>query len=355
QLAGQTLRDAFEPAVADVLEPLFAQALTGHEAFGQLRYVLAEVAADTTDAPASTPDKAALRQAGLLNPNKNTLDDSTQPDPARYYSIRAVPILDVRGKVEAGMALLQDITERRRIEQQIADSLSEKEVLLQEVHHRVKNNLQIISSLLSLQSKRVADDKVLNVLQDSQERVQAMALVHERLYQSDDLGYIDFAAYLAELAANAQTMYRASHVDLIFDTEAIFLTVEQAIPCGLISNELLSNVFKYAFTSTASAHVTDAQPRVWIQLTRDAVYAEQITLSVRDNGVGFPKDFKLEHTNSLGYRIVTLLSRQLDAELELANETNPAGARTSLSFRIDSRQDDDLLDSSLDGSDIILE
>ncbi|MEM6428228.1 MAG: chemotaxis protein CheB, partial [Deinococcota bacterium] len=120
QLAGQTLRDAFEPAVADVLEPLFAQALAGHEAFGQLRYVLTEVAADTTDAPSSTPDKAALRQTGLLNPNNNILDDSTQPDPARYYSIRAVPILDVRGKVEAGMALLQDITERRRIEQQIA-------------------------------------------------------------------------------------------------------------------------------------------------------------------------------------------------------------------------------------------
>jgi PAS domain S-box-containing protein len=358
-VAGQTLRDAFEPAIADVLEPLFAQALVGREASGELRYILPDpilpdpILLDQVSSDHALPNQnASDRDALDQSAPTSSVDAPTSPvaepaDLARYYSIRAVPIIDMRGNVEAGMVLLQDVTERKHIEQQIADSLSEKEVLLQEVHHRVKNNLQIISSLLSLQSKRVSDDKVLNVLQDSQERVQAMALVHERLYQSDDLGYIDFAAYLAELAASAQKMYRATHVELIFETEPIHLTVEQAIPCGLISTELLSNVFKYAFADNTPDHT---RPRVWIRLLRDAVYAEQVVLSVRDNGIGFPEEFTLEHANSLGYRIVTLLSRQLDAELEVGNETDPPGACTRLSFRIDN-QDDDLLDSS----DIILE
>ena len=221
--------------------------------------------------------------------------------------------------------LLQDITERKLIEQQIAASLSEKEVLLQEVHHRVKNNMQIISSLLSLQSKRITDENVLSALQDSQERVQAMALVHERLYQSDDLGYIDFAGYLTELAKSTRGIYEANDIELVFNTDFVYLTIEQAIPCGLISNELLSNAFKYAFKDVTAG-------TLWVELKHDPQDDDKVILTVRDNGVGFSDGFTPEGSESLGYRIVSLLSRQLEADLTVGNADDPFGAVTTLSF-----------------------
>jgi two-component system CheB/CheR fusion protein len=306
-LEGQAILEAFADTLAGALEPLCRQALAGQEASSELRYPV--LSSHTTN--------------HTTNPSDGANDD------VRYFSLRAVPIFGSgNAQVEAGMVLLQDITERKLIEQQIAASLSEKEVLLQEVHHRVKNNMQIISSLLSLQSKRITDDNVLSALQDSQERVQAMALVHERLYQSDDLGYIDFAGYLTELANSARAIYEASDINLEFNTDPVYLTIEQAIPCGLISNELLSNAFKYAFKGRDAG-------KLWIDLKQDFDSDdERVILSVRDNGVGFPAGFTPEGSESLGYRIVSLLSRQLEAELTVGNTEKPAGAMTTLSFNV---------------------
>ncbi len=220
-------------------------------------------------------------------------------------------IKDPKGGSQGSMGVSRDITERKKIEQQIKDSLKEKEVLLQEVHHRVKNNLQVISSILSLQSNYVKDEKTLEILDESQNRIKSMSYIHETLYQTTDFASIEFSNYLNTLASNLIHSYSYSTgiISLIPDYDEIYLTIDQAIPCGLIVNELVSNAMKYAFGEGAG--------KIFLSIKEKK---GKISLRVADNGIGLPKDFKYEESDSLGMQLVYSLIDQLDASVELSAE-----------------------------------
>ena len=234
-------------------------------------------------------------------------------------------------------------------EEQIKASLREKEVLLKEIHHRVKNNLQVVSSLLYLQSETVADPAVLNMFQDSQHRVRSMALVHERLYQAKDLSRIDFSDYVSDLANHLLSSYSVSadRVKLELEADSVALDVDTAVPCGLIINELVSNSLKHAFpahsaTKIGGQELADGQDReaqqnptasspgkIRIQLRLEA--GGHLQLLVSDNGVGVPADFDIENTESLGLLLVNSLVRQLRGTLELSTAE---GTEFKIRFRL---------------------
>ncbi len=207
--------------------------------------------------------------------------------------------------------------ERARGEQQIARSLIEKETLLKEVHHRVKNNMQVISSLLRLQTQSIESEAALDVFREGQQRVEAMALVHEKLYGSEDLSRVDFADYLRDLASKLTSTYVAhgSLVSLEVDADDLFLGVDKAIPCGLIVNELVSNALKYAFPDGRSGVV---------RLSLDADADDGVTMTVADTGVGLPDGLDIENASSLGLRLVTILVEQIGGRLEIVRSPSTA-------------------------------
>jgi PAS domain S-box-containing protein len=219
-------------------------------------------------------------------------------------------LLRKRGRVVGVVGVMRDITERKRAEEQIKASLREKEVLLKEIHHRVKNNLQVISSLLYLQSKNIEDREILEMFQDSQSRVRSMSLVHERLYQSQDLARIDFGEYIRNLANYLLGSYGADAnvIQLKIHVDDVFLGVDTAITCGLIINELVSNCLKYAFPDGQAGEIC-------IELRSDD--ESQFTLIVSDNGGGLPESLDFRDTRSLGLQLVNTLVDQLGGAIEL--------------------------------------
>lgn len=226
-----------------------------------------------------------------------------------YYSVK-FPLCDGSGKPYAICGISTDVSDRIRAEALIKASLREKEVLLQEIHHRVKNNLQIVSSLLQMQFRRTQDREAALVLQDSKNRIASIALVHEKLYRSDDLANIDFAQYIPDLTIHLFDSYKVSPdlITLYTKIDKIFLEVETAIPCGLIINELVSNSLKYAFPNSRQGEI-----KVEFKANSD----NTLMLIVRDNGIGIPKEFDIEATTSLGLTLVQGLIEQLDGTLEL--------------------------------------
>lgn len=223
------------------------------------------------------------------------------------------------------LALEKEITERTQAEAKLKASLQEKEVLLKEVHHRVKNNLQIVSSLLKLQSSYLDNPDVLVPLNDSYDRVRSMALIHEKLYQSEDLARIEASDYIQNLANNLFASYRIlpDDITLITEVEGVLLDVDTAIPCGLIINELLTNSIKYAFpTLTGSREESDPQGEqrneILIQFYCQA--NNRLVLRLQDNGTGLPPDFRIRETESLGLQLVYNLTQQLEGDLEIDTE-----------------------------------
>ncbi|MDR3577554.1 MAG: histidine kinase dimerization/phosphoacceptor domain -containing protein [Anaerolineaceae bacterium] len=216
----------------------------------------------------------------------------------------------------------KEIIERTQTEARIKEALNEKDVLLKEVHHRVKNNLQVISSLLNLQAAQISDSKTVDALQESQNRVRSMALIHEKLYQSNDLARIDFASYLQSLVASLAQTYHINSGKMAIEVhcEKISLNIDTAIPCGLIVNELVSNSFKYAFPADLSGSII-----VTCQLTRD----ERYSLVVSDNGVGLPAQFDVTSSPSLGLKLVTSLVKQIEGNLIVEGKN---GARYEILF-----------------------
>jgi two-component sensor histidine kinase len=206
---------------------------------------------------------------------------------------------------------------RKKVEAQIKAQLQEKDVLLKEVHHRVKNNMQVISSLLNLQSRRVKDPAVSEMFKESQGRIRSMALVHERLYQSNDLSRIEFSEYLRNLATHLFHSYQAdsSRLRLKIDAEEVFLNINTAIPCGLIVNELVSNALKHAFPDGR---------RGQLEIDLHRVAGDGYLLRVRDDGVGFPEKLDFRKTESLGMQIVNTLVDQVDGRMELYREKGTA-------------------------------
>lgn len=207
----------------------------------------------------------------------------------------------------------RDITARKQAEEHLKSSLKEKEVLLKEIHHRVKNNLQIISSLLNLQSGYIQDGEAGAMFKESRNRVKSMALIHERLYQSKDLARIDIADYVRNLTTHLFRSYgaKARAVSLEIDVENILLDIDTAMPCGLIINELVTNSLKHAFPPGTSG-------KIRIGLHRDN--HDGLALSVSDNGVGLTPDFDFQQTESLGLQLVNTLTEQLQGQIEIARD-----------------------------------
>ena len=203
-----------------------------------------------------------------------------------------------------------ELVERVRAEAQIKASLEEKEALLKEIHHRVKNNLQVISSILNMQSRYMRDEQAIEQLMESRNRVYSMALVHESLYQSESLAQVNVATYVRNLVANLSQSYGVSSqaIELEIDINDIFLQINQAIPCGLIINELVSNAMKHAFQGREKGK---------IRIEICAPGSDQLALIVGDDGVGLPQDRWDGTTQTLGLRLVNILTKQLDAEMEL--------------------------------------
>lgn len=210
---------------------------------------------------------------------------------------------------QANLFLKEEISQKVAAEEQLQASLNEKMTLLKEVHHRVKNNLQIIVSLLNLQSQYITDESVLAVIRESQNRVRAMALVHEKLYQTRDISKIDLGEYIRFLAESLFQSYgaRSRKIGLNTDIKEIHVDINTAIPFGLIMNELISNSLKYAFPEGMEGKL-----EITITTTN-----ELINVVCRDNGVGIPADLDWRNTQSLGLRLVNSLVEQLNGTIDL--------------------------------------
>lgn len=231
-------------------------------------------------------------------------------DDYKWYNTYIVKGKDPENKVV--IEIDEDINEKKLASEKLKEALSEKDTLLKEVHHRVKNNFQVISSLLKLQSRKVADPGMKSILDESQSRIILMANIHEMLYKSQNLSHIDFGGNVKELLRRLVDLYGGNSRSVKFNvvTNDIDLSVDKAIPCSLIVNELVSNSLKYAFKSWDNAQIE-------ISLSKES---DKYTLIISDNGTGFPDGFDHSRSESLGLLIVNTLAAQIDAEITSYND-----------------------------------
>jgi two-component sensor histidine kinase len=249
-------------------------------------------------------------------PAKVYIDDKF----ANYYENRVFRLQN--GEL---VAIYDDVSTQKRAEEQIQASLKEKEILLQEIHHRVKNNMTVIASLLDLQMNNTDNNIAKEALQDSQNRVQSMSMIHETLYRSDNLSAIDLKMYLTELGKNIIQNYSMGNaVQFKVEAEKIMISLKQASPIGLIINELIANCLKYAFPGDRMGE---------IGLSLKAIKENGIEIAVSDNGVGIPDDFDLKTADSLGLKLVKLLAEdQLDGSIDMESNN---GTKFTIKFNIE--------------------
>lgn len=243
----------------------------------------------------------------------------------RWASSTLTPILDDSGKLRNIVVIDTDITLRKQMEEQIRAALEEKGVLLREIHHRVKNNLQIIISLFNLQTSYVDDDNAYKALKEGQDRIKSMALIHERFYQADGLSRIDFDDYVRRLAENLMQSFRVPQgkVVLRIDAERISLDIDTAVPCGLIINEIVSNSLKHAFKG-------DRKGEIYIELKQTST--DHFCLRIGDNGSGMPEGFDPANLDTLGFQLIQALTDQLEGKMEV--QTNPGkGVVYTINFK----------------------
>jgi two-component sensor histidine kinase len=232
--------------------------------------------------------------------------------------------MNASDNVVAFIEIISDITEQKRSEKMIKDSLNEKEVLLKEIHHRVKNNMAIISGLLHLKADLVESEDTRILLHESSNRIRSMAMIHEMLYQNETFASIDFGSYIKSLVETIDDFYRQeqSNVTIEIDSANIYLDINDAVPCGLILNELITNAYKHAF---------NGKKKGWIKVSFVRAGNEFI-LTVKDNGRGLPHELDLDNANSLGMNLITGLTSQLKGKLDFKNGK---GATFTLRFSRD--------------------
>ena len=213
------------------------------------------------------------------------------------------------------LSAIVDISDRKSKEERIKAALLEKDILLREIHHRVKNNLQIVHSLLDLQTSRIEDPAILEMVQETQNRIQSMALIHQVLYQSQDFSGVDFRNFLDNLVSMLSASYGldSGRIRLSIESVNVLLPLNIAIPCGLMVNELVTNSLKHAFPDERAGNIS-------IILARTG--NGMVDLVVRDDGIGIPESLDLENNTSLGLKLVNLLSEQVDGEL-MTRRANP--------------------------------
>lgn len=227
-----------------------------------------------------------------------------------------------RGEIKGTLSSGQDITEQKQAENELKNSLKEKELLLKEIHHRVKNNMAVISSLLNLKADKFADPSVLNAFRDSRNRIRSMALVHEKLYQAKNLSKIEFSQYIKELSqqVSRSNEFKGARISVKVKADNIKLGIDTAIPCGLIINELLTNAFKYAFPINRTG-------KIYIQMK--LVENKYYKLIISDNGLGLPEHIDVQHPSTFGLNLIYLLTQQLEGKVEAQREK---GTRFIITF-----------------------
>lgn len=219
--------------------------------------------------------------------------------------------------------VVRNITDSKLASVRMEASLREKEVLLKEIHHRVKNNLQVISSILNLQSSYLKDQQIIQILKECQNRIKSMAFIHESLYQNKDFTNINFKDYLSHLISNLHNSFNinSSLVSMEMECEDILLNLDISIPCGLILNELISNALKYAFPNNRKGKI----------IVSVAKQTDHIFMSVEDNGVGLPSDLDIKQAESLGLQLVDALIEQINGKIEI--KSSPNGTKFIFSFK----------------------
>ncbi|MCU0550377.1 MAG: PAS domain-containing protein [Leptolyngbya sp. Prado105] len=230
----------------------------------------------------------------------------------RWLAVRTTPTFSEAGKLRGQIGTIEDITAQKLAEDQIKLSLKEKEALLKEIHHRVKNNLQIISSLIYLQAQRIEDPEARQIFEDSQNRISSMALVHDSLYRSEDFARVNLSEYVQTLTASLFHAYRTQpeeiHLSMQVDPDVI-VSLEKAIPCGLILNELMTNALKHGFMGEETGEVTvileNHSPQIW--------------LIVENSGKNLPESFQLQKIRSMGLRLVNALVGQINGQVSVEN------------------------------------
>jgi len=246
-------------------------------------------------------------------------------------------LIEKKGKSRGIMVVGRDITERKKAEVRIKNSLKEKEVLLKEIHHRVKNNMQIISSLLHLQEMHLKDQSIQKAFRESQNRIRSMALIYEKLYHSEDLARIDMREYIDSLSADLFRTYNVNPIDITLqnDVKEIYLTLETAIPCCLIINDLVSNSLKHAFPPEkdnmegGKRNKPKGQIQVSFSSRKRKKNGNEYTMVVHDNGIGFPDEFNYKKVETLGFQLVSMFVKKLRGTIELSSR---CGAETRITF-----------------------
>jgi PAS domain S-box-containing protein len=240
-----------------------------------------------------------------------------------WVEISGAPLKDAKGNIIGSIGIHSDITDRKKYENTIEASLKQKEMLLKEIHHRVKNNLQIISSLIKLQSSHVNDKDIQGMFSESQNRIKTMALIHEKLYRSSDLSVIEFYDYIKNLVDNLYISYGISidRVKPVFEFHSIYLDIDTAIPCGLIINELITNCLKYAFPDHKNGSIN-------INLIDNG--KGDFLMIIKDNGIGIPAEIDFLNSTTLGLKLVKILSEQLGGNTELIRNN---GTEFRISFK----------------------
>lgn len=258
-------------------------------------------------------NEVGLLVAECVEEKKSTVFESRVPsknDLNIWASSTLTPIFGETGLLKKIVVIYTDITYRKIMEERIRESLEEKGLLLREIHHRVKNNLQIIISLFNLQSHYINDKKAFDALKEGQDRIKSMALIHERFYQNDGLSRIDFDDYIHRLVENLVMSFNVQpeRITPFIEAEKISLDIDTAVPCGLIINELVSNTLKHAFNENEKGE---------LHITFKRISDKTLQLRVSDNGKGVPDGFEFEEVDTLGMQLINALTSQLDGKMTL--------------------------------------
>jgi PAS domain S-box-containing protein len=326
ETSGKSLKEVMPSFFVDGEEGYFSSALKGNKIIARGKILTDKVSNEEYFVEAHY--SPIYDQGGVVVGGLAVLRDSTQRKAALDKLEETKAQLEVMVKERtkelslANEELKKEISQRKLAQEQIHESLKEKIVLLREIHHRVKNNLQIVSSLLNLQAGYISDKNVLEIFKESQNRIRSMALIHEKLYQSRDLDKINFSEYIQSLTKDLFRSYQSQLGRIRLNCEAgqIFLEIDQAILCGLIVNELVSNALKHAFKGKSEGEI-------FVQIIQEG---DNYQIIVRDDGIGFPKDIDIENTDSLGLQLVSSLTSQMSGTIEINSDR---GTMIKISFK----------------------
>lgn len=307
EVVGETLWDVLFEEAGDV--EAAREALDSEGRYhGEVQLVGAGGASFTHDVTIAAVQQSSSNELAYVGISRDVTERKVTEAELEDYRKNLESIVGERTE-----ALQKEIAENKAIQVDLADSLQEKELLIKEVHHRVKNNMQVISSLLSIQAEGAGDERYSTLLNESQQRIKSMALIHETLYQSKDLLNIDFQEYIDSLTTSLSRSYSVPGVSVHVDVKVqnVLLDLETAVPCGLVINELVSNSLKHAFVGKEGVGIIDIDFAI-----NDCNYE----LRIADNGIGLPPEFDVNRNTSMGLEIVSILTAQLEGTLSARNE-----------------------------------